>query len=125
MARIFEYDAQVTKIIDGDTIHVDMEIILFGRRRIYHDVIIRFKGVDTPERGRPGYYDARTFTSDRLLNRFIVIKADMDEMNGDRLVAIPVINGTDFCQELIEKEMARVWYPGIKPDQGWPDKWTS
>lgn len=125
MARITEHDAVVTKIIDGDTIHVDMEIILFGRRRIYHDVVIRFKGVDTPERGRPGYYDAKGHTYDRLMSRHIVIRCDMEEMNGDRLVAIPMINGVDFCQELIAKNLARVWYPGIKPHEGWPDEWTS
>lgn len=121
MARIFEYDAKVTKVIDGDTIHVDMEIILFGRRRIYHDVAIRFKGVDTPERGRPGYHDARSYTSDRLLNKYIVIRADMDEMNGDRLVGVPIIQGQDFCKELIDQEKCRVWYPGIRPEAGWPE----
>jgi Asp/Glu/hydantoin racemase len=47
-----------------------------------------------------------------------VIRADLNEVDDwERLVGIPVIDGVDFCQELISLKLAREWYPGI-------GKWT-
>lgn len=54
---MYEYDAQVVRWVDGDT--VDLRVDLgFGtswasRFRLY--------GVDTPERGQPGYTEATAF----------------------------------------------------------------
>jgi endonuclease YncB( thermonuclease family) len=122
MGRITEWDAQVTKIVDGDTFHCDVEIVIFGKKEIYKDVIIRMKGIDTPERDRPGYQDAKDYTKKRLLNNFIVIRCDMEEQdNWQRQVAIPMIQGRDFTQELIEQKLCRVWYPGIKKGEGFPE----
>jgi micrococcal nuclease len=122
MGRITEWDAQVTEIIDGDTIHCDVEIVLFGKRELYRDVIIRMKGIDTPERGRPGYADAKAHTKQRLLEKFIVIRCDMEETdNWERQVAIILIQGQNYNEELIEKNLARRWHPGIKKGEGWPE----
>jgi endonuclease YncB( thermonuclease family) len=118
MANVGEYNAYVTKIVDGDTIHTDFEYFLFGKRYTKHDVIVRFKAIDTPERGRPQYQDAKNHTKERLLGKRIVIRADLNEVDDwERLVGIPVIDGVDFCQELISLKLAREWYPGI-------GKWT-
>lgn len=45
--------ARVVRVIDGDTIVVALQ----GR-----DEHVRLYGVDTPERGQPGYYEAAGFT---------------------------------------------------------------
>lgn len=115
IGQITEHDAKVTRIIDGDTIWIDLYITILGRRRTFHDTVVRFKDVDTPERGKPGYYDAKGHTYERLAGEMIKIRGDHEEMNGDRWVAIPVIDGKSFCDELIERGLARKWYPGIGP----------
>jgi hypothetical protein len=93
MVQITEHDAKVTRIIDGDTIWVDLYITILGRRRTFHDTIVRFKDVDTPERGKPGYYDAKGHTYERLMGKTIRMRGDHEEMNGERWVAIPLIDG--------------------------------
>lgn len=114
MANVGEYNAYVTKIVDGDTVHIDLEFTLFGIRYTRHDAIIRFKDIDTPERGRPFYQEAKNYTKERLLGKRITIKADLDEVDDwERIVAIPIVDGEDFCKELISKKLARVWFPGI------------
>jgi endonuclease YncB( thermonuclease family) len=121
MKQIIEHDAKVIKIVDGDTIHVDLYVTILGRRRTFHDTIIRFKAVDTPERGRTGYYEAKAHTYERLMGKVIQVRGDHTEMNGERWVAIPVVNGEDFTKELIDLQLARQWYLGIRSDEDWPN----
>lgn len=114
MANVGEYNAYVTKIVDGDTIHTDFEYYLFGKRYTRHDTIVRFKDIDTPERGRPYYAEAKNHTKERLLGKRIVIRADLNEVDDwERLVGTPFIDGEDFGKELISLNLARVWFPGI------------
>ena len=56
--------ANVTKVIDGDTIDIET-----GER-------IRFAIVNTPERGQPGYQEAKQWTTDRCLGEYAVIDID-------------------------------------------------
>jgi endonuclease YncB( thermonuclease family) len=56
--------ANVTKVIDGDTIDIES-----GER-------IRFAIVNTPERGQPGYQEAKQWTTDRCLGKNAVIDLD-------------------------------------------------
>ena len=44
------YDGQITRVIDGDTLIIDL-------------TTIRLSLVDTPERGEPGYQEAKDFAS--------------------------------------------------------------
>lgn len=61
----FEYDAIVKRWVDGDT--VDLEVIDhhdigFHVTATYHyDGRFRLSIVDTPERGDPGYHEARLY----------------------------------------------------------------
>ena len=51
---MFEYRAQLIRAVDGDTIdcEVDLGYTVFVRVRY------RLTGVDTPERGQPGFHEA-------------------------------------------------------------------
>lgn len=54
---MYEYDAEVLRWVDGDT--VDLRVRLgFG---VDWESRFRLYGVDTPERGKPGYSEAAAF----------------------------------------------------------------
>jgi micrococcal nuclease len=54
---LYEYDAQVIRWVDGDT--VDLLVSLgFGTS---WESRFRLYGIDTPERGQPGYTEATAF----------------------------------------------------------------
>jgi endonuclease YncB( thermonuclease family) len=65
---VLRYDdevLEVRRVIDGDTIDIDIN-------PGYHLAVTercRILGVDTPERGQPGYAEASTFTSSWLTGR--------------------------------------------------------
>ena len=67
----------VTKVIDGDTIEIEN-----GER-------IRFAIVNTPERWEEGYKEAKQYTTERCLNKPVVIDLDDNqERTYDRLVGL-------------------------------------
>lgn len=60
----------VTKVIDGDTIWVEIE----GTEEK-----VRFIGVNTPEKDEPGFSQATDFTRAKLLNRYIFLEKDVSD----------------------------------------------
>lgn len=57
---MYGYEATVTRWIDGDT--VDLIIAAFPPLKLTVEARIRLLGVDTPERGSAGYYEARNYS---------------------------------------------------------------
>ena len=59
---LYHYRANLVRVVDGDTIDVDLDLgfSLRARHRL------RLLDVDTPERGETGFFDALTFASERL-----------------------------------------------------------
>ncbi len=60
----------VTKVIDGDTIWVEIEGV---------EEKVRFIGVNTPEKEEPGFSQATDFTRAKLLNRYIFLEKDVSD----------------------------------------------
>lgn len=46
---MYDYRARITKVVDGDTVHVDWDL----GRDIHVNDTIRLYGIDTPEMGTP------------------------------------------------------------------------
>lgn len=63
------------KVVDGDTIHVKAYPweTLFSRDKPTHH-IVRLAGINTPERGQPGYSQATEALSKRIRNRLVRIE---------------------------------------------------
>jgi hypothetical protein len=61
----------VTKVIDGDTLDIN------GTR-------IRLALVDTPERGQPGFYQAKKFVESLCLGKKGELDVDSGQRRGDR-----------------------------------------
>jgi micrococcal nuclease len=62
--NLYHYRATLVRVVDGDTIDVDLDLgfSLRARHRL------RLLDVDTPERGQPGFSDASAFVQQRLSN---------------------------------------------------------
>jgi micrococcal nuclease len=65
-------NAYVTKIVDGDTIHVKIN----GNEK---DEIIRFLGINTPEKGKEYYKEAKDFLIKNIENNSIEILRDITD----------------------------------------------
>ncbi|WP_088538345.1 thermonuclease family protein [Methanobrevibacter sp. 87.7] len=92
------------KVIDGDTIRVEG---IGGNEKV------RFVGVNTPEKGEDGYYDAKDYIKEKCLYKTVYLDVDdarpHDKYN--RTLAI-VYDEQDenLNQQLLVKQLAEVMY---------------
>jgi micrococcal nuclease len=96
--------ATVTRVVDGDTIHVLLEGV---------DTTIRFIGVDTPEKVAPGQPiecygpEASRFTTARLTGRDVELEFDRDLIDPyDRTLAYVWLDGRLFNETLVRRGFA-------------------
>lgn len=90
--------ARVTRVVDGDTIVVDLN----GR-----NYKVRFIGVDTPERGRPYYLEATEKTKELCLGKEVRLVKDVSETDKyGRLLRYVYIGDTFVNAELVRQGYA-------------------
>lgn len=109
-----EYEASgyCYHVVDGDTIDVEG----VGR--------IRLVGVNTPERGQPGYQEAKDFVEEMCLGKTVNLDID-DAKNYDkygRVLAIVYVDGMNLNAELLRRGYAEIMY--IPPSEFNPYTWT-
>jgi micrococcal nuclease len=73
--------ARVNRVIDGDTVAVECGPLGWH---------VRFADCNTPERGKPGYAEAKAFTAERILNKVVGLehRTQQWDMHGRMLAAI-------------------------------------
>lgn len=99
-------------VVDGDTIDVKG----VGR--------IRFVGVNTPERGQPGYSEAKDFVKSLCLGKTVYLDID-DAKHYDkygRTLAVIYAGNTNVNAELLKRGYAEVMY--IPPSEFNPYSWA-
>lgn len=106
-------DAYVAKVIDGDTIDV---IINNETKRV------RYIGVNTPERDRCFYEEAKNFNSSLVLNKKIKLEKDVSESDkyGRLLRYVYLENGTMVNEKLVAEGYALV--STFPPDVKYQDR---
>jgi len=88
----------LTKVIDGDTIEVQIE------GQTYR---VRYIGIDTPERGDYGFKDATDFNSSLLKAGEIILIKDVSETDRyDRLLRYVFVDGLFINYELVRQGYA-------------------
>ena len=100
--------AVVTRIIDGDTIEVDIAGILYR---------VRYIGIDTPERNQPGYDEATLANRDLVGGRTVELEKDISEIDRyGRLLRYVWVNGEMVNALLVESGYAQVvtYPPDVK-----------
>jgi micrococcal nuclease len=109
---MYEYNATVVRWVDGDTVDliIDLGFTLAFKHRC------RVWGVNTPERGNPGYAEATSFCRSMAPeNSKIVVKTyrDTADKYGRYLVNI-LIGGTSLSELLVEAKLAVPYFGGTK-----------
>ena len=113
---MYEYSCQVTRVVDGDTIDVDLDLGF----NIHHKCRVRLYGIDTPEsRTRDKDEKARgklaaKFLKDAISNgKHVILQTQLKDSKGKfgRVLASVIVDGIDINQQMIEKYMA-VKYKG-------------
>lgn len=108
----YEARGRCYHVVDGDTIDVEG----VGR--------IRLVGVNTPERGEPGYQNATDYVKAMVLGKTVCLDID-DEKNYDkygRILAVVYIDGVNLNRELLKRGYAKIMY--IPPSEFNPYSWT-
>lgn len=75
---LYVFKAFCTKVVDGDT--VDLTIDMGFRNTT--EQRIRLSGIDTPERGEPGWAEARHFLELQLLDQPCYVKSYKTDVFG-------------------------------------------
>jgi endonuclease YncB( thermonuclease family) len=88
----------VTKVIDGDTLDIN------GTR-------IRLALVDTPERGQPGFYEAKKFVKSLCLGKKGELDVDDGQRRGDRYgreIGVVYCDGYNANEKLMNAKLASI-----------------
>lgn len=119
---MFQYQAQVVRVVDGDTIYLDIDLGFFIRMTIS----VRLYGVNTPElRGetRAAGLQAKAYVATALpVGSTVVAKTYKAEKYGRYLADIYylpgcadreaiIANGRHLNKELIDNRLAEAYYP--------------
>lgn len=97
---IREYPAALDRVIDGDT----MVFLVDLGFRTFSKIKVRLLGVDTPERGKPGYQEAKDFVQAKLaVDAVVLMTYREDRQTFDRwLAAVELPDGTDLARLIID-----------------------
>ncbi|MDI9624558.1 MAG: thermonuclease family protein [Methanothermobacter sp.] len=110
--HIYETSGYCYHVVDGDTIDVEG----VGR--------IRLVGVNTPERGQPGYQEAKDFVEEMCLGKTVHLDID-DVKNRDkygRILAVVYVDNVNLNAELLRRGYAEIMY--IPPSEFNPYAWA-
>jgi micrococcal nuclease len=98
--------ARVTRVVDGDTIHVDLEGV---------DTSIRLIGIDTPEKDGPYTHEecfgqeASAYTQEALDGRQVLLEFDVERTDRyDRTLAYVWLDGELFDERIVADGFALV-----------------
>jgi micrococcal nuclease len=116
--NLYTYSARVVRVIDGDTIDVDIDLgfgtWLHGRR-------LRLYGLDTPEKNTPEGVKAKQFTVDwvsKSINKdgMLVVRtlSDKPDKYGRILASVHGATSVSLNDELLSSGNAKAYFGGKK-----------
>lgn len=106
---MYEYKARVVNVVDGDTVDavIDLGFKVAVSQRL------RLDRIDTPERGEPGYLEAKTFVYDMLYDKEITLKTYKVSKWGYYLADI-FLQGKSVSDALVNAGLAKHYDGGKK-----------
>lgn len=117
---MYEYNCQVTRVVDGDTIDVILDL---GFKILYKSRV-RLFGIDTPEsRTRNKDEKARgkmasKFLEDSIASGNVVIRTELKDSRGKfgRVLGTVVVDGVDINQAMCNAYLAVPYFGQSKDD---------
>ena len=108
---MYSYKAIVTNVVDGDTVDVNVDLGF----KVYSKQRIRLAGIDTPERGQPGYQEAKDRVTELVLNKQVFLTTFKASKFGYYLgIVVPEDTGFDINTTLLAENLAKVYDGGKK-----------
>jgi micrococcal nuclease len=107
---MYEYRAIVENVVDGDTIDlsIDVGFKLTTRQRV------RLAGIDTPEKGKPGYAAAKDFVREAILGKPVAVRTEKVSKWGYYVAHVTLSDGKDLSGTLIAAQLAKPYDGGAK-----------
>jgi micrococcal nuclease len=93
-----ELVGNVTHVADGDTLDIN-------------GITIRLSLVNTPERGQPGFKEAKKFVESTCLGKKGELDVDDGQRRGDRYgreIGVVYCNGTNLNEKLMDNHLAKI-----------------
>ena len=108
---MYTYKAIVANVVDGDTIDVNVDLGF----KVYTKQRIRLSGLDTPERGQPGYHEAKDRVTQLVLGREVLLTTYKISKFGYYLGLVVLQDtGESVNTILIQENLAKVYDGGKK-----------
>jgi endonuclease YncB( thermonuclease family) len=103
-----DYPATVVRAIDGDTIVCNVDLGLGVELKLQH---VRLARVNAPERGEPGWKEARDFMVTACVNKVVILHTVglSEREKYGRILAGVEIGGKDLSGELLRLKLAAPW----------------
>jgi len=111
---MYNYEAKVTKVIDGDTIdlHVDLGF------KVGFNTRIRVIGIDTPEKWHPYGKVVKAYLQELLMDKTVMLDVTKKDKYG-RYLGVIYLNKDDtqsVNDHLIEINMAKAYHGASRAD---------
>lgn len=108
---MFEYQAAAVNVVDGDTLDVTIDLgfhLAFEQR-------IRLYGINTPERGQPGWAEATTMLRDLVAGAGLVARTvKPHDKYGRWLASLRTDACPDVAQAIIEAGLGVPYFGGVR-----------
>lgn len=106
--------ALATRIVDGDTIHVNLN---------NKDETIRLLGINTPEKNKPEYQEAKDFLINEIENKTVELLRDNEDIDKyDRKLRYVFYNDKFINVEIVQKGLATTF---MLDELKYKDKFTT
>ena len=113
---MFEYLCKVTRVVDGDTIDVNIDLGF----SIWHKARVRMAGIDTPESRTRNKEEkvlglaAKARLKEILKGQKVSIQCTKEKGKFGRVLADVIVNDKSINSQLIDEGHARVYHGGKK-----------
>tara|TARA_R100000687_G_C6401933_1_gene142304 strand:- start:153 stop:512 length:360 start_codon:yes stop_codon:yes gene_type:complete len=113
----YEYKCKLVRIIDGDTIDISLDLgfsVWMLKQRV------RLLGINTPESRTRNLEEkalglaAKAHLKKLLPKRFIIKTSKDGKGKFGRILAEPIVDGVNICQQMIDDNHARPYFGGKK-----------